>query len=68
MEILISIGIFALGVVIGAVVMAAVFAKRYSCILDDIYNKGVEIGQKEERQKWLRIQEKVFDTARESKQ
>ena len=67
MEVLVNIGLIAVGAVAGAVSMAAVFAKRYSYILDDIYNKGVEIGQKEERQKWLRIQEKVFDTARESK-
>ena len=53
MEILISIGIFALGVVIGAVVMACMATAGYADTLQDTYDRGYEDGRKEEHQKWL---------------
>ena len=56
MEILAGISLLAAGVGIGAVGMAAVFAKRYSYILDGLYDKGKEDGRKEERLKWLMIE------------
>lgn len=68
MEVLIGIGLIALGAAIGAIVMGCLATAGYADVLDEMYKRGFENGQKEERQKWLRIQEKVFDTARESKQ
>lgn len=50
MEILI---IFALGVVIGAVMMACMATAGYADTLQDAYHRGYEDGQKEEHQKWL---------------
>ena len=53
MEILISIGIFALGVAIGVVVMACMATAGYADTLQDTYDRGYEDGRKEEHQKWL---------------
>ena len=55
MEILISIGIFALGVAIGVVVMACMATAGYADTLQDTYDRGYEDGQKDEHQNWLRI-------------
>lgn len=49
MEILISIGIFALGVVIGVVVMACMATAGYADTLQDTYDRGYEDGQKSMR-------------------
>ena len=56
MEILISIGIFALGVAIGVVVMACMATAGYADTLQDTYDRGFEDGQKEEHQKWLTLE------------
>ena len=55
MEILASIGLIALGAVIGAAVMACISEGSYVDVLQDAYDKGREAGQKEERNKWLRM-------------
>ena len=49
MEILISIGIFALGVAIGVVVMACMATAGYADTLQDTYDRGYEDGQKSMR-------------------
>lgn len=58
MEILISIGIFALGVITGIVLIAIMMVKEsddFEDVLQDTYDRGFEDGHKEEHQKWLRM-------------
>ena len=55
MEVLINIGLIALGAAIGAIVMGCLATAGYADTLQDTYDRGYEDGQKEERQKWLRI-------------
>lgn len=55
MEVLVCIGVLAVGAVIGAVTMALLASSKYAEVLDDMYEKGLEDGQKMERQKWINL-------------